>query len=570
MNSIPASQLVSVQPGVLGAGGSPLSLNAIFLTTDASIPVDTVQPFSTLEDVQDWFGATSIEAKLAAVYFAGFIGASLIPGTLYFAQYNTSAVGAYVRSGSLAGVTLAQLQALAGTLIVTIDGRVVTSPSVNLASATSRTNAAALLQAGLQTVGSIFSGTATQAGTTLTVSAVASGSLHVGDTVTGPNVGPATVVAILTGTGGVGTYTISTTETVGSPETVNSTSAATVTYDSQREGFVVHSPTTGATSTIGYASGTIATGVKLTSAAGAVLSQGAAIAVQAQFMSDITDVTQNWATFMTVFEPVLADKLLFAEWVTTTNERYTYIAWDTDVTALQADAAGTFGALTDGFDGVCPVWMAADASVPGDKAAFICGCAAALNFSQTNGRITFAYRGQAGLTPDVVNATLADNLKGNGYNFYGSYATANQTFQFLQPGQVSGDWNFLDEYINQIYLNSQLQLAYVTFLAAALSVPYNQQGYNQLRAVALDPVNEALNFGTIRAGVTLSAAQRVQVNTANGGLNVADVIQQQGWYLSVQDATPQVRAARGSPPMTFWYTSGQSIQQIDLTSLDIL
>src|SRR6267154_1562848 len=150
MNNIPASQLVNVIPGVLGAGGNPLSLNAIFLTGDAAVPVGTVMPFSTLADVQDFFGASSVEATLAGIYFAGFAGATTLPGTLYFAQYNTANVGAYLRGGSVAGMTLAQLQALSGTIIVTIDGTAQTSSNINLSGATSFSNAAAIIQTALQ------------------------------------------------------------------------------------------------------------------------------------------------------------------------------------------------------------------------------------------------------------------------------------------------------------------------------------------------------------------------------------------------------------------------------------
>lgn len=55
------------------------------------------------------------------------------------------------------------------------------------------------------------------AGTTLTVTAVASGSIHVGQTLTGAGVtAGTTVTARLTGTGGNGTYTVSASQTVAS------------------------------------------------------------------------------------------------------------------------------------------------------------------------------------------------------------------------------------------------------------------------------------------------------------------------------------------------------------------
>jgi hypothetical protein len=89
---------------------------------------------------------------------------------------------------------------------------------------------------------------------------------------------------------------------------------------------------------------------------------------------------------------------------------------------------------------------------------------ASINFEAPNGRTTFAFRAQAGLTADVTDASAASNLIANGYNFYGAYATANQSFVFMQPGQVSGSFNWMDSYINEIWLNSSFQLALMDLL----------------------------------------------------------------------------------------------------------
>src|SRR3982751_4921494 len=97
--SIPASQLVSVLPGVLQAGGNPLSLNGLFLTTNISVPVGTVSEFPSAEAVADFFGASTRESEMAAIYFAGFDISTTKPGNMLFAQYNTAAVAAYLRSG---------------------------------------------------------------------------------------------------------------------------------------------------------------------------------------------------------------------------------------------------------------------------------------------------------------------------------------------------------------------------------------------------------------------------------------------------------------------------------------
>ena len=491
-NSIPASQLVNVIPSVLSAGGNPLSLNAVFLTSDTSVPVGTVMPFSTANDVSNWFGPGATETALASIYFAGFEGSNTLPGKLYFAQFNTAAVSAYLRGGSVASYTLAQLQALSGVLDVTVDGTPIVSAAINLSSAASFSAAAALITTALGT--------------------------------------------------------------------------ATCAYDALRGAFVVHSATTGTGSTIGFGSGSIAAGLKLTAATGAVTSQGAAANTPAGVMAQVSAATQNWATFMTVTEQTLSNKEAFAAWVQTKNDRFVYVCQDSDATALTFNATGCFGNIVSvaGDEGICPVYD----TTGGQLAAFICGVTASIDFTETEGRITYAFKSQPGLVPQITDATTAANLESNGYNFYAQYATAAQLFQQLQPGSTPGRWKWLDAYVNQIYLNSALQLALMNVLSTSKSIPYNTAGYNILRQACLDPIQQALTFGAIQPGVALSAAQAASVNAA-AGARIDGTLSSQGWYLQVLPASALVRAARGSPPMTLWYTDGGSIQSINLASIDV-
>jgi hypothetical protein len=563
-NSIPASQLVRVTPSVLSAGGEALDLNSVFLSKDAAIPVGQVISFPTAQAVSSFFGSSSTEAGLAAIYFAGFDGATILPSNLYFARWNDADVAAYLRSGSLAALTLSQLQAFSGTLIIDINGETVTSPSINLSSATSFTNAAALITAGLQTVGSIFAGVASQASTNLTIESVSSGKLHVGDAVLLAGTTTVTVISQTSGTpGGIGVYVVSASGTHSSVS-ATVTSSAAATFDSQRHAFVITSPTTGVNSSIGFATGTLSTDIKLTDATGAVISNGAAAATASAVMDSVTQITQNWALFMTMWEPDLAGKEAFAAWVATTTSRYGYVAWDTDVgpTATENDS-GCFAQLTINDNGVIPVWG------PADKAAFICAATAAINFNETQGKINYAYKAQSGLVADVTDATVAANLLSNGYNFYGNYSTANQQFTFLQNGQCSGDWNWIDAFVNQIKLNSDLQLAFMDLFASVKSVPYNTRGYNLLRAAASDPINAALNFGSIQPGVELSARQIAEIDTAAGQTGVGRAVITTGYYLQIKPAVASIRVDRGSPPMTLWYADGGSIQKVDLASIDV-
>ncbi len=644
ISTIPASTVVDVVPSVLNAGGSALDLIGLLLSSSSRTPIGQVLSFATQADVAAYYGATSIEAQEATVYFNGRVGGTKLPAAMLITQYNTANVGAYLRGGNISQLTLAQLQALTGVLTVSIDGTPVTSSAINLSAATSFSNAAQLITNALGTTGpqqaaftgaqgSTFTGTAT--GTSLAVTAV-TGTIHVGagslgDVITGTGIsGTVHLTAQVSGTpGGAGTYTTSAVTTASAASITatsqyldvsvvssgalavgqeiigtgiasgsyitgfgtgtggagsylltladNQTSESmtavmpTVTYDSQSGAFVVVSNTTGASSTIGYGTGTISASLLLTQVTGAVLSQGAVAATPTAFMNAVVLQTQNWATFWTSFDPDVsgnANKLLFAQWNNGQNNRYVYAAEDHDVTATQStNALTSLGNIikTDDISGTITSYTPI-ATSPYFLAAFVAAYGASLDFDRTNGRATLAFKNQNGLGITASNATQAANLNANGYNFTGQFATANQDFNWFMQGIISGEFQWADSYYNQIQLNNALQLALMELLNNVGSIPYNPAGYSLIRQACLDPIQAALNFGSIRPNVPLSAAQAAEVNNA-AGIAIDGVLSTVGWYLQIKAATAQVRQARGSPPMTLWYMDGQSVQAITLASI---
>jgi hypothetical protein len=345
-----------------------------------------------------------------------------------------------------------------------------------------------------------------------------------------------------------------------------------VTYDSVSGAFVFTSTSTGATETITYATGSLAAGLLLTQATGAVLSQGAAAAAApSAFMASIVAQTTNWATFFSDFDPDGGSgntlKYEFAQWAGTTNGQFAYFVEDTDITPTEStDAASSLGQkiIAASVSGTMPVWVP---SIPYGLAAFASGAVASIDFTETNGEATLAFKSQSGITPSVTNQTVAANLQANGYNWYGAYATANQGFNFFYPGSISGPYEWVDAYVGAIWLNSALQLALMELLTNVKSIPYNAAGYALISAAMQDPINAALNFGLIDTGVTLSAAQIAEVNNA-AGVAIANTLQSQGYYLQIQTASAQTRGNRQSPPITFWYVQGGSVQSINVSSVE--
>jgi hypothetical protein len=488
--SIPASQIVSVNPSVLSSGGSPLALNAVFLSKNANIPTGQALLFATAESAGEHFGFTSDEYKAAQIYFKGFDGSNKKPGRLYFYALNSEAEAGYLLGASVKTTSLAELKKIKGSLNVTIDGTENKAPAVDLKDATSFSDAAQKLGAAL---------------------------------------------------------------------------GATVEFEEQLQAFKVVSGTTGKESTVSFATGDIADKLGLSESAGARVSKGTGAESVAEMMAGLTAATLNFATFTTIEEPTIEDKLALAKWSNLQNERFLYVGWGKEAAALQAGNTTSFGAKLkeSQYSGATAVYGGLD------KAAFLCGAIASIDFSEREGRITVAFKGQSGLEVDVNDATEAQNLKDNGYNFYGAWATANDRFLFMYPGQMTGKWKWLDNYVNQIRLNSQLQLALMTMLTSAKSVPYNAVGRALHRAACQDAIDEALNFGSIRAGVDLSEQQRAIINN-EAGVDAATQIEARGYYLYVGKATAQTRGNRESMPIKLWYTDGGSVHSVNMGSINIL
>jgi hypothetical protein len=248
--------------------------------------------------------------------------------------------------------------------------------------------------------------------------------------------------------------------------------------------------------------------------------------------------------------------------------RYVYQPWDTDATIIEDPSSYTgFMAYvrTNNLSAVCP-WYEDPLA-----AAFGLGFGASLDFSATNGRAAIAYKSGTGITPAVTDSTAATNAQANGYNFYGAWATANQGFDFAYPGQVSGAELYLDNLLDDVWLNSlfQADLAVLMTSQATKSVPYNAQGYSLVKAALQDAINQALNFGAIRAGVTLSSAQAAEVNT-QAGKAIDQVLSSTGYYLQVKDPGATARQNRQTPIINFWYTNGESVGSITLNSYNVL
>ena len=346
--------------------------------------------------------------------------------------------------------------------------------------------------------------------------------------------------------------------------TIGTAITATCEYNAQIKAFVISSATTGVASTISFASGVAAPLLFLSADKGAIVDNNTVADTVNTAAARMTSYDSNFATITHIggsFNNNVLKEL--ATWSTRQQDRYHLVTWGLDPLAIVPNSTVAFGAWAKEFtSGVTPVYGTLD------KAAFFCSIDASVNYEETNGRTTSAFRSQDGLVPEVTDQATADALVSNGYSYYGAWATANDRFLMAGNGMVTGDFKWIDNYMFQVFLNSQFQLASVIGLQNYGSTPYTRDGIEIRRAILQDPINQGVNFGGIRAGVTLTEQQKNIINS-EAGFDAASQLFTKGWALSIQLPSPQARANREPFIEKFFYTDGSSLQRIEMTSTSV-
>lgn len=514
--SIPASQIVTVNPRLLSPGGNDLEFNGLLLSPSEVIPsTQLVLPFPDADSVGEYFGLESPEYQAATIYFQGYNNSFKKPRAFYVGRRVAEAAAPFLRGGAfgtLPSATLAALKEVTnGGMTLTLGSHTAAIDGLSFAADSSLSEVAETLQSSIQAV--------TEGGEAWTAATVAYSSLFDAFTITGGETGKAQGVD----------YAVA-------PE-----------------------------------SGTdLATLLRLTRETAAVLSPGMAAMTPTENMEAILDLTENFVCFTTVEKPTQAEALEYAQWATGKGVNYLYIYWDDDPALLQAGSESTIAAALKqaNVSATCGVWDSLD------YAALIMGTAASIDWNRRNGTITFAFKAQDGVPANVTKGADALNLEAQGMNFMGDYATRNDQFIFLYPGQMFGSWQWIDTYLNAVWLNNALQAACMNGFQQTPRVPYNQEGYTLLKSWCLDPIKRALYSGVIDTGVALSESQKAQL-VREAGRDIADELRNDGYVLQIGGAPDDTsddsgeaaaRQGRESPEASLWYTYGGSVHKLDLAS----
>lgn len=445
--AIPASQIVSISPRVLQAGGTDLVLNGLFLSESDLIPSTSLAlTFANAADVGTYFGELSDEYAAALVYFKGYDNSFKKPRSLLVGRRVSAAAAAYLRGGKFTG-TLEDIQEVtAGTLTVTIDGTEVDLSSLDFSSGvTSLSEACDVINTALTTAGSSASIAYNGGQQCFILTSGTTGAET--STITYENGSSLGILLCLT-------------EDTGA---VLSQGMDTMTVDENMNAIRLVSENW-ATFTNLYTPSADAEVLALSSWASA---QG----VEYLYVAWSTDIQLTAQTDTTSIAIQLKESTNGA--TALVYGGYKYAAFICGSVA-SIDWERFNGVITLAFKSqsglTATVENATDAATLLGKAVNFYG-----NYATRNDRFVFLYDGS------MTNKGL------------------------------SASYNYIDPFVNAVWFNNAIQVSIMNGITMAGRVPYNEDGYTLIRAWIQDPINRALRNGVIDAGMVLSETQKAEV-----------------------------------------------------------
>lgn len=493
--SISLDKLIKINSGVVNAATRAMTLANMLMSKNALIPINATQralPFTSSDQVSDYFGVNSDEYTYSTYYFKGYDGQTGMAKLLWIGRYVDTVQAAYIRGNKInPTVLLAALKAItAGTMSFKFNGATQALTALDFSGAASLSACALIIQTKL--------------------------------------------AAALAG--------------------------ATITYSSLTNSFTATAPVGTGDSTVDFCpDGTVSTLLKMTSATLAVLSQGSVEQTPAENWQAVKSVTRNWAfgsklwaIDATPFTEALAD----CAWFNGQNGNYGYAAWS-NIQAVVLDAKSALDSAT--YANIFVSYSNYDL-VAGEL-----GAIAAVNYSERNARISLTNKSFSGVTPLVTDDATYDTMVAAKINFYGRFQSRNDSFNFSEEGWLTGQWLYIENLANNIWVVDQLQIKLAGFLGLEKTIPYTDIGYQKTNAVIGAVGALAFNNGVAEPGVLFSAAVSQKLNS-DAGFDLASALTQQGWYGWVIPATYDEQVNRDPVVGYFYYSNGGNIGKITVNN----
>ncbi len=341
----------------------------------------------------------------------------------------------------------------------------------------------------------------------------------------------------------------------------------TFAYDANLKAFTVTTTATGADATIGYATGTIAEALGMTEDAGAVTSQGSDAKTASENLEAICNVSRNWVGFTTIWEVTDIDEAkAFASWADIDDD-YVYCLWTKDARCVnQLTQSKTLPAqLMDLYN--CTICLYSGY----DLAAAVLACGASISWDRAQGMKTWAFKSATGIEPLVNDEASAVALENIRCSYYGSFSARNSRFQFMFDGALTSTYyGYIDTLYGAIYIRSMIQRSCMDGLTQVNRAPFNAMGEAFISAWMQDPINKALNNGSMDRGITLNESQKQQILTETQSETAANEIELNGYWTQIDLSDASQRSQRHATTILIYWAYAGSVHKMDIEAVTVL
>ncbi|MBO7735238.1 MAG: DUF3383 family protein [Methanobrevibacter sp.] len=347
-------------------------------------------------------------------------------------------------------------------------------------------------------------------------------------------------------------------------------SGATVAYSSITGGFIITSPTTGSTSSVG-AVGDASTGSAVANKLGlkkAELSQGVNAETYAGFCDRIYHANSSGFSISTYETLSESDIVGAVEWLQSNlngqsyNTRYRLVFNETDKTTAKALASTLEGLGYTGYV-ICydpkGEWVNT----------LDCAICATIDYEVDNGAINFNFQPAVGYTPittlgtvvdyqqGLTNSSLMEELDASRISCVYSVGFGSQEQVYYGSGLMAGSFGTEATQVDESALEQAVQVTVLNGLTSLNKVPLRGEDATSLISSMLaSPIGEFVKNGVIAKGGKLTSTERASVSQATGSANAGDALESVGYYYMIYDLTEADIQARRVRVLLCYLASG--------------
>ena len=269
---------------------------------------------------------------------------------------------------------------------------------------------------------------------------------------------------------------------------------ATVAWENDR--FVVYGETMGASATLGYATGNLATMMKLTQETGLAPVAGEDGETPVEAVAALADKSGQWygCAFCAETMPTAGEYEEVAAFIEGATITRIFGITETDTRVLEAEYAGDLASRMKrlNYKRTCVQYSENPYAV-----CSLFGRAFSVNFAANRSVITLMYKQEPGVAPATISESQAQALRAKRCNVFANYD--NDT-AIIQYGVMSGQAYF-DEVHGLDWFSDALQNAeYNLLYQSKTKIPQTDAGQNQLVNCAAAVCQEAVHNGLVAPG----------------------------------------------------------------------